>query len=296
MTVVASARLVRASRGRIRVHLPEWDGRNAHELERVLGGRAGVMSVQASAATGNILIVFDEARADQEALIAATEGAAAQLDRLHRGAPRAAAESSAAAEASAAAKARAVPGPTTARGPGHPLAGTSWVTGVIRERAGRFGRARITVRGIDRDPQLARRVVAALERRPDVRRAVANATTGRVLVEFSDRVASLQDVLAEVSRLELPDVEGEDRPAHPLDPAPVLQSGARVIGSALGLALIAGRNLLGAPSAPVPAHAPAAAAGAIGILEGAPPFATACATRSAATARSSCSAVHRSSR
>ena len=101
-------------------------------------------------------------------------------------------------------------------------------TGVLHEQTGRFGRARIAVRGIDRDPALARRVVASLERRPEVRRAVASATTGRVLVEFSERVTSIQDLVAEISKVELPDAPDEDRPAHPLDPAPIVQSGARV--------------------------------------------------------------------
>ncbi len=147
----------------------------------------------------------------------------------------------------------------------------SGVKGILREHAGRFGRARIAVRGIDRDPQLARRVVKILERRPEVHRAVASATTGRVMVEFSGRVTSIQDLLSDISSVELPPQPGEDRPAHPLDPAPIIQSGARVAGSLLGLGLVAARTLFKAPVAEGAANAPAAVAGALGLIEGAPP-------------------------
>jgi hypothetical protein len=57
---------------------------------------------------------------------------------------------------------------------------------VVREKGGPQRRARIAVRGLDRDPELARRVVERLESRPGVR-ARSNPLTGRVLVEYDER-------------------------------------------------------------------------------------------------------------
>ncbi len=256
-------RLVRALPGRLRVHLPRWDGEAAYEIERTLTALNGVNSVTARCSTQNVLIEFDEARIDEGAVLAAVARSGSAAARGPGAAP-ATPDSAAAADEQA----------STAAGQG---AGASSpnpvraISGVLRDQAGRFGRARIAVRGIDRDPQLARRVVTILERRPEVKRAVASATTGRVLVEFSGRVSSIQDLLSELSSLELPDTPGEDRPAHPLDPAPIIQSGARVIGSALGLSLIILQRIASGGEG-AGATAPAAVAGALGIIDGAPPL------------------------
>jgi calcium-translocating P-type ATPase len=72
-----------------------------------------------------------------------------------------------------------------------------------------------------------------------------------------------------VTNLELPEIPGEDTPSHPLDPAPVIQSTARVIGSGLGLALFAVRRAVGRPAED--SGRAAHVAGAIGIVEGLPP-------------------------
>jgi calcium-translocating P-type ATPase len=77
-------------------------------------------------------------------------------------------------------------------------------------------------------------------------RATASALTGRVLVEFQARDVSLYDIVATVADLELPAMPGEDRPKHPLDPAPLRQSAARLLGATLGLAFIALRQVIGA--------------------------------------------------
>ncbi|HWF49389.1 MAG TPA: cation-transporting P-type ATPase [Solirubrobacteraceae bacterium] len=245
----ASVHVVRALPGRLRLHLGERPGHVLAGIERDLGKHPGVLEVSTRAATGNVLIRYDPARTGATALAEACERAAGRAGVEPDGAER-------------------------SEPPAEVAARTSHlITGVLREHAGRFGRARIAVRGIDSDPRLARRVVEALERRPDVRRAMASATTGRVMVEFSERVASLQDLLAELSSLELPDTPGEDRPAHPLDPAPVVQSGTRLVGSAFGLAAVGIQKLLGGAgtSAPVPARAAGAAAGVFGLIDGAPP-------------------------
>jgi len=91
------------------------------------------------------------------------------------------------------------------------------------------------------------------------------------MVEFSRRVTDLDDLLNEVAKLELAPRPGEDRPEHPLDPGPLVQSAARLIGSTLGLALLAVRKATRTEVALVRSHVPANVAGAIGIADGLPP-------------------------
>ncbi|MBV8430769.1 MAG: hypothetical protein JO244_06385, partial [Solirubrobacterales bacterium] len=266
-----SVRTVRSMSGRVRVHLPFWDGSGEAELERQVRRLKGVVDASARSSTGNLLIRFAPQSIDEAALLRA----------LRKLAPRA---------GSRAPNPETQPDPEPEVDPdAEPLVETPepaqpwfspaplWATAgrftaSLREQAGRFGRARIAVRGIDRDPELARRVVAALERRPDVRRAVASATTGRVMVEFSERVTSLQDLLTELSQLELPETPGEDRPAHPLDPTPVIQSGARLAGSTLGLGMLGAQRIFGLQPQGRAVQAPAVAAGIFGLIDGTPPI------------------------
>ncbi len=264
-------RVLRALPGRLRINLPGWDGSGAGEIEHALRSSPGVREVSARSATGNLLVQFDEARLDPEAVVEAATRAqdlahGAKLDpagpklKLDPAAPESKLDPAA---------------PTSPREPGRrqpPRARAAHaISGVLRDGAGRFARVRIAVRGIDRDPQLASRVVAILERRPDVKRAVASATTGRVLVELSEHVTSIQDLLADISSVELPAAGGEEPPAHPLDPAPIIQSGARAIGAVLGLGAVGLRTLL-AGGENAGATAPAAVAGVLGIVDGAPPL------------------------
>jgi calcium-translocating P-type ATPase len=248
----ASPHVIRDLPGRLRLHVGDLSHEQLAHLERVVAGDPGVLEVSGRPATGNVRIRYDPALTGAATLLDACEQALGSTEMPAATAPAA-----------------------TPRTRDEPRRSSSVevVTGMLREHAGRFGRARIAVRGIDRDPHLARRVVEALERRPDVRRAVASATTGRVLVEFSERVTSLQDLLAELSRLELPDTSGEDRPAHPLDPGPVFQSGARVVGSVLGLATVGLARMTGGAGSPasLPVRAAATAAGVFGLVDGAPP-------------------------
>ncbi|HZC13622.1 MAG TPA: hypothetical protein VE270_06345, partial [Thermoleophilaceae bacterium] len=137
---------------------------------------------------------------------------------------------------------------------------------VQHERRGPAGRARIAVRGMDRDPDLARRVVERLERWSSVR-ASASQLTGRVLVEFDEHQVQLEDLLSEVAGLELPQIPGEDRPAYPLDRESLLESATRAGVAFLGLGLLAGRRLFGRVGPPVGAPGLATAAGLIGLLE-----------------------------
>jgi magnesium-transporting ATPase (P-type) len=113
---------------------------------------------------------------------------------------------------------------------------------VLTEGQGRERRARISVRGLDRSPGLARKVVQLLERRYGVK-ARARPLTGHVLVEYDHYQDLLDKLVTEVARLELPALPGEDRPEHPLDPAPLRQAVARAIGSVLGLGVLTVQRL-----------------------------------------------------
>ncbi len=252
-------RVIRSSAGRLRVHLPGWDGENPEAVQRALAGIPGVAEASVRSSTRNVLLRLAADEHYEQQLLAAV------AERLSRR------QQVSGTDEPPAKRPQAEAGHRARAGRRAPQAAAAAVSGILREQAGRFGRARIAVRGIDRDPQLARKVVEILERRPEVKRAVASATTGRVMIDFSQRVTSLQDLLADVSSVELPDEPGEDHPAHPLDPAPVIQSGARVIGSLLGLGVIAARNVLGSAPGEGAADAPAAVAGALGLIEGAPP-------------------------
>jgi hypothetical protein len=125
------------------------------------------------------------------------------------------------------------------------------------------------VRGIDRDPALARRVVERLNHYPSVH-ASASALTGRVLIEYDEHRQELDPLIAEIVAMELADVPDEDRPAHPLDAAPLLQSATRAAGATLGLALLTLRRLMGTDGPPVRDATPAVVAGVLGVVQGFP--------------------------
>ncbi len=265
-------RVVRSSAGRLRLHLSGWDGRHQEAVEQALTAIPEVQDASVRASTRNALLLLRTEKVDEEELLATiTERLARRQTAgdVHGdpGVPRVTRSGAPQSHRSEADRRQGADEGRRRR----TRAAASAVSGILREHAGRFGRARIAVRGIDRDPQLARKVVQILERRPEVARAVASATTGRVLVEFSGRVTSIQGLLADISQVELPPEPGEDHPGHPLDPAPVVQSGARVIGSLLGLGVVTARNALGGPPGAEAARAPAAVAGALGLIDGAPP-------------------------
>jgi cation-transporting ATPase I len=225
-------RIVHALPGRVRVHLPGWEGRSQRALEAALRRMRGVSDVRSSPLTRNVLIRFDPEATDDESILLA-------LRELEWG------------------------------GEDEEVEEEPEAPPTQRERHGPAGRARIAVRGMDRDPELARRVVERLESRPSVK-ASASQLTGRVRVEFDDNRVQLEDLLSVVAELELPELPGENRPTHPLDEGPLLQSGLRTAGALLGLGLLAARRLLGRTGSPVTAAIPATIAGVIGLLEGFP--------------------------
>lgn len=218
--------------GRLRVHLPAWSGQGKRQLETRLRLAPGVRSVQANTLTGNILVQYDPAVTNEQAIL--QEVQALDLNTIDATEPE--------------------PPPPP----------------VVREKQGKTVRARIAVRGLDRDPHVAKRVVEHLRRYPGVHSSVSR-LTGRVLVEFTEHEVDLENLISEISDLELPDVEEEDRPAYPLDPGPLIQSASRTIGASAGLGLLAIRRLIGAQE-PLPGAGVAIqAASIIGILQGIPP-------------------------
>lgn len=223
--------ILHTSAGRVRVHVPAWSGQGKRAVEQRLQRVQGVQHVQANPPTGNVLIVFDPAALSERAILQAVQEL--DLARINREPIE--------------------PAPPPA----------------VREKCGKTMRARVAVRGMDRDPHVARRVVERLETRPGVR-ARANPLTGRVLVEFEEHEAELDDLLAEIAGIELPDLPGEDRPAYPLDPGPLVQSTTRLLGAALGLGFLAARKLLSREEALPGSETAAYGAGVLGILQGIP--------------------------
>ena len=242
MTVVSvQTRLVHATPGRVRVHYPALTGRNQREIENRLRSLPGIDSVQASPETGNILIRYAPAHLSSPQVLEAVNalGQEPGTDAAER--------------------------VTLSREPA-PAAPPA-----VREKDGQTRRARIAVRGLDRDPETARRVVERLEKMPGVC-AKASVLTGRVLVEWTSHQLDVEDLISEVADVELPELPNEDRPLHPLDPAPLNQSAARLIGSGLGLSLLSAQRFAGQTEPLVSGPALSYASGVLGVAQAFPPI------------------------
>ncbi len=218
-------------RGRIRVHLPSWEGNGHRMLENRVRRTPGVLRVEASSITRNVLIGFDPQRTDEATLLTILKKAARDSACLPEDEP---------------------PPPV-----------------LTEKQTGSLRRARIPVRGLDRDPGVARRVLERLRGWPGVR-AWTSPLTVHVLVEYDERLTDLHEVLAKIVEVELPDLPGEDRPAHPLDPAPLRQSSTRSIGAALGLGFLLFRQLAGWTGNPARIRTAATLAGILGLLRSFP--------------------------
>lgn len=229
--VSAEPRVLHTITGRVRVHVPGWTGQGKQQIEAQLRQLDGVRRLQANPVTGTILVTFDPAILGEQTILQTVQKL--DLEHLNR----------------------------------QPAAPAS--PHVSREKRGKTVRARIAVRGLDRDPTLAKRVVEQLEKHSGIH-ASANPLTGRVLVEFSEHEAELEDLIAQVADLELPDLVGEDRPAYPLDPTPLIQGSMRTTGTALGLGFLATRRALGQEGALPGEEAAAYTASIIGLLQSFP--------------------------
>lgn len=239
--VAEEPRLLHALPGRIRVQAPWWSGQGQHRLEAQLRQMPGVQRVQANPLTRNILIIFDPDITNQQAIFEDMR----TLGQAHAATPIFA------------------PGAAEL-----PKAEASEPTPhVLHSRHGHLRRARIAVRGLDRDPHLARHVVERLEKHAGVH-AHASQLTGRVLVEFTEHEVDLDDLISEICSMELPDLPGEDKPAHPLDKGPLIQSASRTIGATFGLSLLAARRAFGVQEPLISGFGTASAV--IGILQGLP--------------------------
>ncbi len=233
LLVAEELRFVHAMPGRVRLHLPGRTSQGLRHAEVQLRQVPGVRSAQANPLTGNVLVHFDPIATDE---VAVRHAASA---------------------------------PVVAAGPDDDEQALA-LPPVLRERHGSTTRARIVVRGLDRDPALARRVVERLEHRPGVQRVTASPLTGRVLVEFAEPETTVGDLLSDVTDLELPALPGEDWPTHPLESGPLVRNATRGVAAALGLSLLAGRRLFGAEGPPVRTAGPVVVAGTIGLLQGFP--------------------------
>lgn len=233
-SIPARPQVLHALPGRIRVHLPAWPAGGQVPLEQHVRRFPGVRRVEANPLTANILIGFDPQTTDTDTLLNALDSA------------------------------EPATGPTP-----ESLENQSVPVVVEEPEPGPIRHASIAVRGLDRDPRVVRKVVTTLRRLFGVR-VRARPLTGYVQVEYDDRRVHLRELLAQVVAVELPDLPGEDRPAHPLDHAPLLHAATRTVGAALGLGLLAVRRLAGliAPSRRV--RAAATAAGALGLLRSFP--------------------------
>src|SRR5437763_215648 len=130
LAVAEEPRIVHALPGRMRVHLPGWEGRGQRGLETSLRRMRGISDVRSSPLTRNVLVRFDPDVTDDETILTAVQTLEPQVDEAEE-------------------EPEAPP--------------------VQREKRDSTGRARIAVRGMDRDPDLAHAVVERLERWPSVR-------------------------------------------------------------------------------------------------------------------------------
>jgi magnesium-transporting ATPase (P-type) len=192
-------------------------------LETRLRSVRGVRAVEANPWTGNVLLVFEPALTGGDLLIVELQAVDERFAKEPGPAPRQG----------------QAPAPTTP--PPRPAPARKKAP-FFRWKLRREKRDRIAVRGLDRDPGLARRVVQHLQRAHGIR-ALAKPLTGHVLVQYDEKRVFFEELLASVAHLDLPGLPGEDAPLHPLDPLPLRQAVLRAVGALLGLGVVTYRRL-----------------------------------------------------
>ncbi len=206
--------------GRLRLKTIDCDAATLGQIVRRLSTLDGVRLARGEPLTGSILIEFDPRRVEEaEILSLATQDPVSESQEL-------------------AAEAAPIVQP-------HHHSHSVIYDGVSRRGGKLVRRVRVAVRGLDRNSRVARHVVDRLACRPGVH-AQASPLTGRVLIEFDEELTELRELLADIGMVELPALPGEDEPTHPLDPAPLTQSAARVTGAAVGLGVLATQRIVGA--------------------------------------------------
>jgi len=227
--------VVHALPGRIRFHLSQWPTGGGRTIEKSVRRLAGVRSVRVTRLTQNVLVCFDPSDLSEQVLRDELAAAVDCDEDVHE-----------------------------------PVVDDEPLPPVIRERGtDAVQRARIAVRGLDRDSHLARVILRELEKYPTVR-AQAMPLTGHVLVEYEPAATPLEDLVARIAELELPPLPDEKRPGHPLDPAPLTQAVVRSVGSALGLSYIALQRLRAIDGSPQAVRTAATVSAVIGLMRSFP--------------------------
>jgi magnesium-transporting ATPase (P-type) len=227
----SAPQIVHSSWGRVRFHLPAWSRTGRQRIEDQLRPLPGISGVEASPITGNVLVTFDPQLTTQKTV--ATAVLALRLET----------------RIEAKSELRVVAKPqASAPNPGK-----------TKQR-----QARIAVRGLDRHPGLARRLIQHLKGKHGIR-ALARPLTSHLIVEYDHHRVLFEDILAEVAHFELPGLPGEDRPEHPLDPEPLVEGLTQGLGTLAGLGVVTFRRLAAGPGATAaPGHGLAAIA--VGVL------------------------------
>jgi len=215
MASTVDPHLRRATPGRARVHVPGLSAHDAPAIETTLRRVPGVRAVEAHPLTSNVLVLYDRHVTNDGAILDAARAFAP-------GMPHGTGQDVT---------------PTASEEQQAPSTAYTRSPRVISSGRGSATRARIAVRGLDRDPDLARRVVARLERRPGVH-ARANPLTGRVLVEFDARQTDIRALLSDVGDVERTDVRDDETMTPPRVPTTPGQGAAR--GRALRAARLVG--------------------------------------------------------
>jgi cation transport ATPase len=195
-------------------------------VEALLCHLFGVQAAQANGLTKNVVIRFDRRVTGHQSIL--TQAAALTFDAPAPSRDRAGEVASSISSVAAPSRPRRRPS-------------------IHRTRQGQTVRARITVPGMDRRPHLAGHVSDHFASRHPAVRTRVNMLTGRILVEFEEHEEDLDDLVAEITGMDLPEVPDEDQPSNPLDPGPLIQASARTLGAALGLVLISARGFFGIP-------------------------------------------------
>ncbi len=234
-----SPRVLHTLPGRLRIALGQSDAHTLEAAVKRLRSLPGVRTVQGNTLTGTLLALYDPDKV-------------AQAQILHAAGARDTTSSASIEQPSSTSPAQ-ITRPHTSL-----------------ERSGSLHRARIAIKGLDRNPRLARHIVNRLVQQDGVQRAIASPLTSRVLVEFASDRADIDDIMSNLANIEIPDLPDEDDPVYPLDPAPLLQSSARTAGSALGLGLIAVGRAWNNETIFAAAEPAGMTAAIIGILRGLP--------------------------
>ncbi|GHO46063.1 cation-translocating P-type ATPase [Ktedonospora formicarum] len=236
IALAEESQIVHSLPGRLRVHLPHFMDSNLRPLEVYLHQLEGIQGIRANTSTQNVLILYDPALLDEQAILASL----AQFD-LHQMDKESGVEKN-------------------TRSPS-----------IYHEKTGETKRVHITVRGLNRDPHVANSVLEVLAKYPNIH-ARLHLLTGRVLIEYAEHQTLFDDLISEISDVELPELPDEDRPSYPLDPGPLVQSVIRTIGSIAGGSVLAFRSLFGMTE-PLPGTTSAIhIASVISILQGIPPL------------------------